>query len=103
LLGEDGDNLVTGGTADAFPVFDCVMEPAFADIFNAAAEAAAALFSARLPSGAVESPPCYASEVAPEAAVFFSDSSFLDAEPRPYNEVDSFGPPLCPVGQMSWP
>ena len=99
LLGEDGNSLVTGGTADAFPVFGCVVEPAFADTFRAATEAAAALFAARFPSGAVESLPCCASEVAPEAeAVFFLNSSFLDAGPHPYSEVCSFGSPLCPVG-----
>jgi len=81
-------------------VFCCVVEPAFADTFRAAA----ALFAARLPSGAVESPPCCASEVAPEAAAaFFLDSSFLVAERRPYSEVDPFGSPLCPVGPISWP
>ena len=44
-----------------------------------AATAAAALFAARLPSGAVETPPCFATEVAPEAeAAFFLELSFLD-------------------------
>ena len=63
LLGEDGDGLATGGAADAFPVFGCIVEPACADAFCAAAAPAA---GARLPSGAVDSPPCLASEIARE-------------------------------------
>ena len=46
-----------------FPVFGCIVETAFADAFWAAA----ALFAASLPSVAIESPPCFASQVAPQA------------------------------------
>lgn len=79
LLGEDGDGLARGGTADAFPVFVCMVEPACADAFCEAVAPAACDAS-----NAVDSPPCEASETALEAAVaaaavFFLDSTFLDA------------------------
>jgi len=66
LLGEDGNGLATD---DAFPVFGCVVEPAFTDALLAAA--AAALFAARFPSSAVEPAFSFASEAAKEAAAFF--------------------------------
>ena len=83
LLGEDGDGLAAGWGADAFPAFGCVAGPGRAAAFWAAA----AVFAARFPSGAVDLPPCLASEVALEAAAaaaaaaaaFILDSSFLDA------------------------
>jgi hypothetical protein len=81
LPGEDGDGLARGGAAHAFPVLGCiVVEPAFADAFWAAA----ALFAASLPSGAVESPPCFALQVAPQAGgrVRPLDTSFLGCVSR---------------------
>jgi len=77
LLGEDDGGLAAGG-AGAFPTFDGVEGPDCADAFWAAA-AAAALFAARFPSGALDSPLCFGSEAAlAAAAAFFLDSSFLD-------------------------
>ncbi len=37
MLGEDGDGLTTGGAADGFPVFGCIVEPGWADASWAAA------------------------------------------------------------------
>ena len=33
LLGEEGDGVASGGAADAFRVFGCVVDPDFADAF----------------------------------------------------------------------
>jgi len=83
LFGGDGDEMATGGAADAFLVFSCIVEPAWMDALwaaTAAAVEAAALFSARLPRGMVKSRLCFASEAAPEVvAAFILESSFLDA------------------------
>jgi len=72
------------GVADGFPVFACVVEPAWADALWVAATAAAAVVAARLPSAAVKSPPCFASEAAPGLALAL----------RPCSEDDSVGSPL---------
>jgi len=99
LLGEDGEGLATGGAADALPVFRCVVDSVFADAFWVAGTAAIVLFADRLPSGAVESSFCFASEAVSEAAAAFFLEASLDAEPRTGSEDDSFGLPPCPVVQ----
>ena len=65
---EEGDGLATGGAADVFPVSGCVMERTPSGRLQPSL--------ARLPSGVVGPPRCFASEVAPEAA---AAAFFLDA------------------------
>jgi len=99
LLGEDEDGLATGGAADAFPVFGCVVEPAFTDAVWAAA--AAALYTARLPHSAVESAFCFASEATKETGAFFWIYPSPMLERRPCGENDFFGSPLCRCADFS--
>ena len=90
--------LATGGAADAFPVFGCVVEPAFTDASWAAA--VAALFTARLPSSAVDQhvvPPRKQQRRRRPSFTFILLSML---ERRPCSEGDFFGSPLCPVAQI---
>jgi len=71
-----------------FPVFGCVVGLAFADAWTVAA-AAAALFVTRMPGGAVGSPLCFTSKVAPKAAAaFFWNCPSWMLEQRPCSEDD---------------
>ena len=81
LLGEDGDGLATGGSSSG-----CVSGlqlrrgASLSERLLDGPAAPAALFATHLPSGVVDSPLCFASEAAQQAAAaFFSESSFLDA------------------------